>query len=135
MHSLRLTSLHRRPRLGIALLAFALVASNALAAMGLCIVKSPLPAAAAVAGDPACAQHGVDAVDGGAPSESAPPAHCPQDDPGAQVRIGDLPTAGLLAVPYVLRLSLALPHALAAADPPDDLAATPLYARLSRLLL
>lgn len=132
---------HRTSRAarGIAFLCVLLmVASNALAAMGLCAAKTPVASAVslAVSDEAPCAQH----VDEGAARTSSEPSariHCPQDDPGAQLRTGDIPAAALMA-------AIATPLRIAVVDGGDrgcavgacDAApATPLYARLSRLLL
>lgn len=130
-------TLRKRPRrLALVMLAFALVASHTLAAMGMCIAKLPAPAAVAASDEAACPQHVTDASTHGATSDPAPAAHCPQDDPGAQTRTADLPTTAIDAAPYVVRVSIeAMPHALANASASEGLSPTPLYARLSRLLL
>jgi hypothetical protein len=131
------STLYKRPsRRVLVMLAFALVASHTLAAMGMCIAKLPVPATVAASDEVACPDHSTEFSSHGATSDPAPAAHCPQDDPGAQARTADLPTAAIDAAPYVVRVSAeALPHALASASASDDLSPMPLYARLSRLLL
>ena len=139
----------RRKARGLAaFFALMLVVSNALAAIGLCIVKAPHPAqdaqafAAALmaAGDaadllPACADHALAAADVPA-APDAVSAHCTQDDPVAQVRANDVPSAALDAVPVFMRVVLApLPLADGPVRAADSRYAPPLYARLSRLLL
>lgn len=143
---------HHRPRRRVArgmtaFFALMLVVSNALAAMGLCVVKAPHPAqdaqvfaAVLMAADsadaePACPDHAQAAAEVPAqPTVAA--AHCTQDDPGAQVRANDVPPAALDAVPVFQRIAFA--PALVADGPvraADVSPAAPLYARLSRLLL
>jgi len=136
-----------------ALFALMLVASNALAIMGLCIVKAPHPAQDAqafaallmapggdTAGDavePGCPEH-AKAVAADAPVQPPPAAaaHCTQDDPGAQVRANDVPPAALDAVPVFQRVALApAPVTDGPVRAADVSPAEPLYARLSRLLL
>jgi hypothetical protein len=122
-----------------ALCALVMVASNALAAMGLCIAKAPVAlqtSKTAALEQAPCPQHVAD--QGGAVPTGEPAAakHCPQDDPGAQVR-GDVPaTAYMPAIFHSLRITISnsagtLRNRAAA----DESAPTPLYARLSRLLL
>jgi len=120
-----------------ALCVLLMVASNALAAMGLCIAKAPVtaPISLAASDEAPCAQH----INEGTRTSGEPLAqlHCPQDDPGAQLRGGDIPGAALLgAIASPLRIVIAdsarLAHVTGGYDasPP-----TPLYSRLSRLLL
>jgi hypothetical protein len=122
-----------------ALCALMLVTSNALAAMGLCIAKVPVASttvAAAAAEQSPCPQHVVDDSAGALPEQPSASPHCPQDDPGAQVRSGDVPAADLPIIVAQPRAPLA--HATSArrgAATVDDSPHTPLYARLSRLLL
>ncbi len=122
-----------------ALCALVMVASNALAAMGLCVAKTPTAPAASsveVSDQAPCPQHVDDA--GSVPSgEPAAVKHCPQDDPGVQVRMGDLPAAALMpAIDNPLRVVVPDPAATLRGNPAsDDSSPTPLYARLSRLLL
>ena len=126
----------RPPRLALVMLVFALVASHTLAAMGMCVAKLPVSAAVAVSDEVACPEHLTEFSSDAATSDPAPAAHCPQDDPGAQARTADLPTTAIDAAPYVVRVSIeAMPHALANASASESLPPTPLYARLSRLLL
>jgi hypothetical protein len=129
------TSARRTARGAAALFALVLVASNALAAMGLCVVKAPPPAAVTQAAEVPC-PHDVDTA-GVIPSgEPAAAAHCPQDDPAAQTRAGDVPSACVVAVPVFLRFSVATDSGTQrAAIAADSSPPTPLYARLSRLLL
>jgi hypothetical protein len=129
------TSVRRTARGAAALFALVLVASNALAAMGMCVVKSPPPAVVTQATEAPC-PHDVDTV-GAIPSgEPAAAAHCPQDDPAAQTRAGDVPSACVVAVPVFLRISVATGSGTqCAAVAADTSPPTPLYARLSRLLL
>ena len=129
------SSVRRTARGAAALFALVLVASNALAAMGVCVVKAPPPVAVTQAAEAPC-PHDVDSA-GAIPSgEHAATAHCPQDDPAAQTRAGDVPSACVVAVPLFLRISFPVdrgtqgPAVAADTSPP-----TPLYARLSRLLL
>lgn len=123
-----------------AFVALMLVASNALATMGLCIVKAP-PAAVPVvaltdAGDAPCPGHSVaQSSDTTAQPLPAVAAHCTQDDPGAQARTGELPPAAIDAVPAFQRVVASLAAASIAIDRHDDPPPAPLYARLSRLLL
>ncbi len=111
-----------------------LLGSNALAAIGLCVAKAP-QMAATVADEAACAQH----VDEGNPRSSgeAGAKHCPQEDAGAQLRAGDLPAAAYMpALAAPLRIDVGDPAAaLLEARALEDAPPTPLYARLSRLLL
>jgi hypothetical protein len=124
-----------------ALCALVLVTSNALAAMGLCIAKAPAAplGIAAVSGEPSCVQHvGQHAADDPAdpPAEPAAAAHCPQDDPGAQFRPGDLPSLDLATTPLPLRAPAFHVDLFQVGDAHnDDLPPTQLYTRLSRLLL
>jgi hypothetical protein len=131
----------RRSARGLAAaLALALITGNALAAMGLCIAKVPgaLAAVSAPAGEELpCPQH---IADGSADSLTTNPpgaAHCPQDDPGAQARVGgDIPSADLLVVSVQPRAMLVLATCAGCGEATDnDPPHTPLYARLSRLLL
>ena len=111
-----------------------MLGSNALAAVGLCVAKAP-QMAATVSDGAACAQH----VDEGSPrsSDEVGAKHCPQDDAGAQLRTGDLPAAAYMpALAAPLRIDVGDPAAaLRAARTLEDVPPTPLYARLSRLLL
>lgn len=142
---------YHRPRRRIArgmaaFFALMLVVSNALAAMGLCVVKAPHPAqdaqvfaavlmAADAAAEPACPDHAQAAAEV-PPQPAAAAAHCTQDDPGAQVRANDVPPAALDAVPVFQRIALApAPLADGPVRAADIASAAPLYARLSRLLL
>jgi len=118
----------RAVRLVCGALALMLVASNTLAAMGICIAKAP---AVVTTADAPCPQH-----DGDSQPASPPAAHCPQDDPGVQSRSADLPAAHFDAVPafgstLVLRRAPSAASATATGHVPPE----PLYARLSRLLL
>lgn len=123
------TRSRRAVRLLCGALSLMLVASSALAAMGVCIAKAPV--AATSAADPECPQHVGDLQPAGQAV-----AHCPQEDPGAQARTADIPAAYLAAAPAFNPLLAARCRAgesSAAATihvPPE-----PLYARLSRLLL
>lgn len=135
-HSQRIRASARRTSRGaVALFALVLVASNALAAMGMCVVKAPLPVAVTQAADVPC-PHDV-GVSGAIPSgEPMAAAHCPQDDPAAQSRAGDVPSACVVAVPVFLRFSVPTDSGTqCAAFAVDSSPPTPLYARLSRLLL
>lgn len=119
-----------------ALCVLTMLGSNALAAMGLCLVKTtPSAAAVTVADETPCVRH----VDQGSTpsSREADAKHCPQDDPGAQLRAGDVPAASIMpAITNPLRIILG-DSAVALLEPrtPEDAPPTPLYARLSRLLL
>ena len=129
----------RRPTRAVAgLCALVLVAGNVLAAMGVCIAKSPAApvAAPALAVDQTpCPQHLADGHET-ISTDPVAPTHCPQDDPGAQVRAGDVPVAGVALIST-------LPRPLVACETgswrgirsADDSPPTPLYTRLSRLLL
>ena len=124
----------------VAALALVLITSNALAAMGLCIAKAPVSRAeaSASAGDKEpCPQHIADEWTGSSTTDPAGPAHCPQDDPGAQARAGtDVPSADLPIIsvqPRALLVPATCERCGAATD--NDPPHTPLYARLSRLLL
>ena len=128
-------SVRRTARGAAALFALVLVASNALAAMGLCAVKTPPTAAVTQAAEAAC-PHEADAAGVHPASEPAAASHCPQDDPAAQTRAGDVPSACVVAVPVFLRFSVATDSGTQrAAIAADSSPPTPLYARLSRLLL
>jgi hypothetical protein len=125
----------RRPMRGIAALAaLMLVASNALAAMGVCVAKTPVDRVAAeqVTMSP-CGHPVVDEL-ATAPAQSGA-VHCPQDDPGAQVRGGEASGDLVLAAPP------AFFGVVQAAPPPrvalriDAPPPTPLYTRLARLRL
>lgn len=118
-----------------ALTALMLVASNAVAAMGLCAAKlpAPLPAPQALASEAPCPfHHQVE-------SDSAPvpqAAHCPQDDPGAQARGGETAATDLLLaapppVAFVADVAVTPRHVDSVDRSPPPL----LYARLARLLL
>lgn len=135
-HSLRhRTSRRRTARGAAALFALVLVASNALAAMGLCIVKAPPPVAVTQAVEAPC-PHEAGAGEAIPSGEPAAATHCPQDDPAAQTRAGDVPSACVVAVPVFLRMAIPIDsgtHGDAVAA--DTSPPTPLYARLSRLLL
>jgi hypothetical protein len=119
-----------------ALCVLTMLGSNALAATGLCLIKTP-PASPAVttANEAPCVLHGEEGRTRS--SHDAGARHCPQDDPGAQLRAGDVPAASIMpAITNPLRIILGdvavvllNPRALEDAPP------TPLYARLSRLLL
>lgn len=147
-------ALFHRPRRHMArgmaaFFALMMVASNALAVMGLCVVKAPHPAldaravaavattAVDIATEPGCPQHVDTAAAQSAPQEpAAAAAHCTQDDPGAQVRANDIPPAALDAVPALQRITPVPACVDRGAAPGDDQApVAPLYTRLSRLLL
>ena len=127
----------RRPARAVAALcALVLVAGNALAAMGVCIAKAPPAPAVLVHDQTPCPQHlaqdGLKSVS----TDPAAPTHCPQDDPGAQVRAGDAPVDGVALIS-------ALPRPPVAGETgswrgirsTNNSPPTPLYTRLSRLLL
>jgi hypothetical protein len=123
----------RAKRVAAGVLTLALVASNACAAMGVCVAKASPAASQSMAADAPCPQHVADAA---LPAGELRATHCPQDDPGAQPRAADLPTGDWVAAPSCTRLDSA-PRMIVAARaaylhhaPPE-----PLYARLSRLLL
>jgi hypothetical protein len=128
----------RPSRAASALFVLVLVAGNVLAAMGVCIAKTP-PAPVAVvetSGEAPCPQHFAEAGTSSLSTDPAAPSHCPQDDPGAQVRVGDLPAADVaVALPFQRMASALVDDALCSPAAPDDFSYTPLYARLSRLLL
>jgi hypothetical protein len=136
MLTLRLPHLRSRrtARLLCGALAWLLVASNTLAAMGICIAKVPAAVAttaASTAADAPCPQHAGD-------SQPTIPsaAHCPQDDPGVQARGADLPAVHLDALPaFSAALTLRRVPAESSAATPSHIPTEPLYARLSRLLL
>jgi hypothetical protein len=131
----------RRVARGLAALTvLMLVASNALAAAGLCLAKTPLPQVVTVATATAAAEHAPcpyhAADEAPLPDHPAvPSAHCPQDEPAAQVR-ADTPAADL-AVIAVAPLPAPLPAArdLQPRASVDESPPTPLYSRLSRRLL
>ena len=113
-----------------------MLGSNALAAMGLCLVKTTPSAAAMTAADEApCVQH-VEESNLRSSGETGA-KHCPQEDAGAQLRAGDVPAAAFMpAIAAPLRIVLGDPAAaLLEARAPEGAPPTPLYARLSRLLL
>jgi hypothetical protein len=125
-----------------ALAAVMLVASNALAATGLCLVKAPLraPVTADAAAAP-CPYHQAETqadtrADASADVPVPTAAHCPQDDPGVQVRGGDnaaadlAPAAPLLVAALPVMVPLRRIVATVDHSPP-----TPLYTRLGRLRL
>lgn len=118
----------RTARLLCGALALMLVASNTLAAMGICVAKAP---AVAMTADAPCPQHVGDSQ-----PASQPAAHCPQEDPGVQARTSDLPAAHLDVVPaFSTALTLRRAPAELSAAATSHIPAEPLYARLSRLLL
>ena len=119
--------------IGAGVLTLALVASNAFAAMGVCIAKAPPAASQSMATDAPCPQHVADAT---LPAGELRATHCPQDDPSAQPRTADLPAGDWVAAPSCTRLDSA-PRAIFAARVAhfDHAPPEPLYARLSRLLL
>jgi hypothetical protein len=107
-----------------------LLSGHVLAAACLCVSKAP-PAVPAATEAP-CPQHGFD--------DTLPvPAsqHCPADEPSAQARTSDLPTAQLLAAAAVTPFGSfaapapALPEFRAEPESPQR----PIYARLHRLQL
>lgn len=122
-----------------AFVALMLVASNALATMGLCIVKAPVaaaPIAVVVNSDEApCPGHAALTADNLQQPQTVVAAHCTQDDPGAQARAGDAPPAALDALPVFQRLTSAFTPPSVAFDRHDESPPAPLYARWSRLLL
>jgi hypothetical protein len=122
-----------------AVCALVLVAGNALAAMGLCVAKTPTAPAsieASVADAAPCPQHVADAGSGVLPDLPAASTHCPQEDPGVQARAGDVPAADLPLVAAPVRAPLAQAQGMLRGDATaNDLPPEPLYARLSRLLL
>ena len=118
-----------------ALCVLTMLGSNALAAMGLCVVKTTQSAAAVTVADAPCLQH---VEEGNLRSSGETGAkHCPQEDAGAQLRAGDVPAAAFMpAIAAPLRVVLGDPAAaLLEARAPEDTPPTSLYARLSRLLL
>ncbi len=124
----------RAKRVAAGVLALALVASNACAAMGVCIAKTPVRTASQVsAAEAPCPQHGVDAS---VPAGELGSTHCPQDDPGAQPRTADLPGGDWVAAPSYTRIDIA-PSVIftARVTALDQAPPEPLYTRLSRLLL
>jgi hypothetical protein len=129
------TTVRRTTRGAAALFALMLVTSNALAAMGMCIVKAPPPVAVSQAAEVHCPHDGgaAEAIPSGEPAAAA---HCPQDDPAAQTRAGDVPPAVVVAAPVFLRMTVPTDSGTQGADVTvDESPPTPLYARLSRLLL
>jgi len=122
-----------------AVCALVLVTSNALAAMGLCIAKTPpapAPIEASVADQAPCPQHVADAGTGVLPDQPSGSTHCPQEDPGVQARAGDLPAADLPLVAAPVRAPLAQTQVMPARRRDrNDSPPKPLYTRLSRLLL
>lgn len=129
----------RSVRAVAALCALMLVASNAIAAMGMCAAKAPAapqPREAATAEPMPCPQHDADAGSGVLPDPHAAAPHCPQDDPGAQARAGDVPAADAVLMSPPVRVASACPDdAQCRVASTDESPPTPLYARLSRLLL
>jgi hypothetical protein len=124
----------RAKRIAAGVLALAFVASNACAAMGVCVAKAPVRASSqSLAVEAPCPQHVVDAsVPDGEPGST----HCPQDDPGAQPRAVDLPAGEWIAAPVATRTEVAQSVIFTArATALDQAPPEPLYARLSRLLL
>jgi hypothetical protein len=128
----------RRARCLAALVALVVVTSNALAAMGMCMAKAPVaPSSVIVAdGEAPCLHHEARAENRSGQADPAAQAHCPQDDPGAQVRATDIPGVGLPMLSFQPRESLLVPRGtLASAATVDASPPQPLYARLARLLL
>jgi hypothetical protein len=130
----------RRPARAVAALcALLLVACNAFAAMGVCIAKVPAVAVALASSDAdqaPCAQHAADDRLETLTGDPATPTHCPQDDPGAQVRVGDTPVAGVALISSLPRSPVVRETGSSRGiRSADDSPPTPLYARLSRLLL
>ena len=128
----------RSARCLAALVALVVVFSNALAAMGVCIAKAPVAPVSAAVADAAPCPHAGGGTDSRADTtDPTVQAHCPQDEPGAQVRATDIPTTDLppLAVLQSRAISLDPPCSLARAESIDESPPEPLYARLSRLLL
>ena len=127
----------RTARVIAALCVLLMVASNALAAMGLCIVKAAAtdPVSVTLSDEAPCAQHVNEATRNS--SEPSAQQHCPQDDPGAQLRSGDIPAAvSLVAIASPLRVAIVDPASVARASGAHDASPpAPLYSRLSRLLL
>jgi hypothetical protein len=124
----------RGKRIAAGVLTLAFVASNAFAAMGVCVAKAPVRAALQpLAAEAPCPQHVVDAS---VPAGESGATHCPQDDPGAQPRTADLPVGDWIAAPAFTRLDVApgLGFKMRAVERNESPPA-PLYARLSRLLL
>ena len=124
----------------VAALALVLITSNALAAMGLCIAKAPGALGAVsvpASNEMPCPQHVADEWIGSLTTDPAGPAHCPQDDPGAQARAGaDVPSADLPIISVQFRALLAPATCEGCGEATDnDSPQAPLYARLSRLLL
>lgn len=129
----------RSVRAVAALCALMLVTSNAIAAMGMCIAKAPaaprLLELSTVETAP-CPQHVADEGSGVLPDQRTVAPHCPQDDPGAQARAGDAPAADTVMISPPVRTAPAhSDDAQHRATAPDESPPTPLYARLSRLLL
>lgn len=121
------------------LCALVLVAGNALAAMGVCIAKAhaaPVAASELVADQAPCPRHAEDTGLVTVSSDHAARTHCPKDDPGAQVRVGDTPIAGVALISSLPRSPVACETGLSRdLRSADDSPPTPLYTRLSRLLL
>src|SRR5512134_3978799 len=123
---LRTRSARRAVRVIAGMVTTLLFAGNVLAAAGLCVLKAP-PAVPATSDAP-CPQHLIG---------EAPPApteqHCPADDPSAQARAADLPTAQVLAAAAVIpfgSFAVPAPALKLRADPGSP--HRPLYARLQR---
>jgi hypothetical protein len=126
---LRTRSARRAVRVVAGLVTMLLFAGNVLAAAGLCVLKAP-PAVQAASEAP-CPQHLI----GEAPH--APAAqHCPSDDPSAQARTADLPTAQVLAAAAVTSFgSFAVPAPAFERRADTGSSQRPLYTRLQRLQL
>lgn len=126
---LRTRSARRAVRVIAGMVTTLLFAGNVLAAAGLCVLKAP-PAVPATSDAP-CPQHLV----GEGPS--MPTAqHCPADDPSAQARTADLPTAQVLAAAAVTPFgSFAVPAPTFELRADTGSPQRPLYARLQRLQL
>ena len=125
--NLRTRSARRAVRAVAGVVATLLLSGNVLAAACLCVSKTP-PSVHAASEAP-CPLH---QVDDSSPTPAA--QHCPAEDPSAQVRTADLPSAQVLAMAATtlsgssLVPAPVLPDLRVDPSPPQR----PLYARLQR---
>lgn len=108
-----------------------LLAGQALAATGLCLVTSPDSPATVHESSAGCAEH--------QPTDPAPGVkhHCPAEEPSPQARSIDLPAPQPVAAVAAVFFYLVDPVAdcLPQAVPDREVPPPPLYARLQRLRL
>jgi hypothetical protein len=129
----------RHPARAIAaIVASLLLSGHVLAAAGMCAIKAPVAASEAGQSqtEAPCPQHVADEI---APTQtpSTPSHHCPTEDPTAQPRGVDMPSAQMIVALTTMPI-----HAVVTADPiaapvgvEGDPAPLPLYTRLQRLRL